>query len=182
MIDFQNYRAKELLKDGREVIIRPIRPDDKQSLIDSSLRVSKRSLYLRFMGSKGDLTEQELRYFTEVDLVSHVALVSVINENRGNTLIGGCRYIVNNDGETDLRAEVAFLVADDYQGQGVATKLFKHLIAIARENGVSEFEADVLRENKGMLTIFERSGLPMQRSFESGVVHVTLSLTTDNDT
>jgi RimJ/RimL family protein N-acetyltransferase len=177
MIDYQNYRAKELLKDGREMIIRPIRPDDKQALIEGSLRLSQRSLYLRFMGSRGELTEKELSYYTEVDLTSHVALVAVMNEQGESKLIGGCRYIAHDSSDPFIRAEVAFLVADEYQGQGVATKLFKHLIAIAQENGVSEFEADVLRENHGMLKVFERSGLPMHRSFESGVVHVTLSLT-----
>lgn len=176
MIDFQNYRAKELLKDGREMIIRPIRPEDKQALIEGSLRLSQRSVYLRFMGSRGELTEQELSYYTEVDLTSHVALVAFMNEHGESKLIGGCRYIAYDSSDPFLRAEVAFLVVDDYQGQGIATKLFKYLIAIARDNGISGFEADVLPENKGMLKVFERSGLPMHRSFESGVVHVTLSL------
>lgn len=181
MIDLQNYKAKELLKDGREMVIRPIRPDDKQALIEGSLRLSQRSIYLRFMGIKDELTDQELSYYTEVNLTSHVALVALMDEQGEKKLIGGCRYIAHDSSEPFLRAEVAFLVIDDYQGQGIASKLFKHLIAIARENGISEFEADVLPENKGMLRVFEHSGLPVQQSFESGIVHVTLSLTTDEN-
>jgi RimJ/RimL family protein N-acetyltransferase len=84
------------------------------------------------------------------------------------------------DPPNDLRsAEIAFTVEEDYQGQGIASSILRHLIHIAREKGVSRFEADVLAENIAMLAVFARSGLPMKKSLEEGVVHVTLSLTVD---
>ena len=74
------------------------------------------------------------------------------------------------------QAEVAFAVADEFQGLGLATLLFKHLVQIARQNGLKKFKAEVLRENSSMLKVFEHSGLAMQRSVDSGVVDVTLDL------
>ncbi len=81
-------------------------------------------------------------------------------------------------GPSDVRsAEIAFTVEEDYQGQGIASSILRHLIHIAREHGVSRFEAYVLAENTAMLTVFARSGLPMEKKLEEGAVHVRLSLT-----
>ena len=74
-------------------------------------------------------------------------------------------------------AEVAFTVEEDYQGKGVAGRLIRHLVDVARECGIARFEADVLTGNKAMLNVFARSGLPMLQKREDGVVHVTLALT-----
>jgi RimJ/RimL family protein N-acetyltransferase len=70
----------------------------------------------------------------------------------------------------------AFTVKEDYQGHGIASRILRHLIHIARENGVSRFEAYVLAENTAMLTVFARSGLPMEKKLEEGALHVRLSL------
>ena len=74
------------------------------------------------------------------------------------------------------QAEVAFAVADEFQGLGLASLLLKYLIQIGRQNGMKTFRAEVLTENRAMLKVFEHSGLPMQRSVDSGVVDVTLDL------
>ena len=74
------------------------------------------------------------------------------------------------------RAEIAFLVEEDYHGQGIAGRILKHLACIAREKGVTQFEADVLPQNKAMLAVFARSGLSMQQTPGDGSVHLTLSL------
>jgi GNAT superfamily N-acetyltransferase len=68
-------------------------------------------------------------------------------------------------------------VEEDFQGQGIAGLLLGHLARIARQQGVRELTAEVLPVNRGMLTVFSRSGLPMQSATEDGVVHVALSLT-----
>ncbi len=82
-----------------------------------------------------------------------------------------------NDPPDDLHsAEIAFTVEEDYQGQGIASNILRHLINIAREKGVSQFEAYVLPENSAMLAVFARSGLPMKRTLQEGILHVSLSL------
>jgi RimJ/RimL family protein N-acetyltransferase len=74
------------------------------------------------------------------------------------------------------RAELAFTVEEEYQGQGMASKLMRHLIAFARRQGLRQFEADVLIGNLPMLAVFRESGLPMTIEQDGDSVHVTLSL------
>jgi RimJ/RimL family protein N-acetyltransferase len=106
-----------------------------------------------------------------------VALVATVGEGDGEVIIGAGRYVSFGDTRALPSAEVAFTIEEDYQGQGLASRLLRHLIAVGREKGLAQFEAEVLAENKAMLTVFERSGLPMKKAFEGGTLHVTLSLT-----
>jgi len=99
-------------------------------------------------------------------------LAAVADENGRSTIIGSCRYVVVAPG----RAEVGFLVIDDYQKKGLGAALLRRLAAIGREVGLSEFVAEVLDENAPMLKVFQRSGLPMTKKREGPVVHVTLRL------
>jgi RimJ/RimL family protein N-acetyltransferase len=73
-------------------------------------------------------------------------------------------------------AEVSFTIEEDYQGQGLAGLFMRLLTDIGRQCGIECFEAEVLAENPAMLTVFAKSGLPMRRRTEEGVVHVTLDL------
>ncbi len=180
MIDVHNYSVDHKLKDGTAVTIRAIRPDDKKRMVKAFKNLDPESIYTRFFGFKSELTDEELKTATEVDFEKTVALVVTVPAVGGEeTIIGAGRYIMY-DPPNDLRsAEIAFTVEEDYQGQGIASSILRHLIHIAREKGVSRFEADVLAENMAMLAVFARSGLPMKKSLEEGAVHVTLSLTVD---
>jgi GNAT superfamily N-acetyltransferase len=102
----------------------------------------------------------------------HVALVALIEEAGQKTIVGGGRYVVVQPG----KAEVAFVVIDQYHGQGIGSLLLQHLATIARAAGLHELIAEVLPENKAMLKLFERSGLPMTTTRETDVVHVNLQL------
>ncbi len=169
----QQYSAEGILRDGRSIHIRAIRPDDKQRLADHFSRLSAQSVYFRFFRSKKRLTEQELVQFTEVDFVRNVGLVATLGQGDEERIIGVGRYALL-PGVSPSRAEVAFAVADDYHGRGIGTMLLEHLAPIARGNGITEFEADVLGENNRMLDMFARSGFVVRRSIEEGVFHVTL--------
>jgi RimJ/RimL family protein N-acetyltransferase len=73
-------------------------------------------------------------------------------------------------------AEVAFTIEEDYQGQGLASKLLALLADIAREHGITRFVAEVLAGNASMLSVFKRSGLPMTTKNEHGEIHVAMDL------
>ncbi len=171
--DVRNYEVEEILRDGGSIHIRAIRPGDKQRLIDHFQRLSQRSVYFRFFGAKKRLTEQELTRFTEPDFVNHVGLIATLREDGEERIIGVGRYIARTDQGAPHRAEVAFAVADEHQGRGIGTLLLEHLAPIARANGITEFEADVLGENNQMLDVFANSGFTVRRSIEAGVVHVS---------
>jgi GNAT superfamily N-acetyltransferase len=172
MLDIANYLAKELLRDGRSIHIRALGPSDKTEMIAAVGRTSDKSLYRRFFAAKRDFTEQEIIFFLQPDFETHIGLVATGEEDGRQVIIGGGRYIVVQPG----RAELAFVVIDQYQGQGIGSILLKHLVVIARAREVSELIAEVLPENASMLKVFQNSGVPVTTKRDAGVVHVALRL------
>lgn len=176
MMDARDFEEIETLKNGVTVKIRAIRPADKACLADAFGRLDPESIYTRFFQAKGSLSDQELRAATEVDFENVAALVVTIESRGKETIIGSGRY-VSFDLSGARSAEIAFIVEEDYHGLGIAGRMLKHLVRIAREKGVAQFEAEVLPQNKAMLAVFSRSGLPLQLTQANGTIHVTLSLT-----
>jgi RimJ/RimL family protein N-acetyltransferase len=174
--DLVNYTSTERLRDGRAVTIRAIRPDDKGLLIDALDKISPRSLYLRLFSAKRKFSDNELNQVTAVDFVNVVALVAVLDKDGSGQIVGGGRYIRIGNSGTGQGAEVAFLIDDAYQGLGIGSRIFKHLVAIARESGIIRFEAEVLPSNAAMLGLFARSGLPVAKTMTRDSVHVTIQL------
>jgi acetyl coenzyme A synthetase (ADP forming)-like protein len=174
MTDYHHYATEALLKDGGSIHIRALRPDDKALLLEHFQRLSATSVYFRFLGAKKRLTDEELTRFTELDFVRNAALVATLRDGQRERIIGVGRYaaLADESGRA-TRAEIAFAVLDEYQGRGIGTLLLEHLAPIARENGITEFEADVLGENNQMLLVFASSGFKVQRSLEAGVFHVS---------
>jgi len=172
MMQAATYLAAELLRNGRRVEIRALRPDDRSDLIAAVNRISAQSLYRRFLGAKRHFSEQEIAFFVNVDFINHVALVAVMADEDGPVIIGGGRYVVWEPG----KAEVAFAVVDQYQGQGVGSALMRHLVTIARQAGLKELTAEVLSDNNPMLKVFEKTGLRLSRKRKAGVMHLVLEL------
>ncbi len=122
------------------------------------------------------MTDADLKAATEVDFQNVVALVVTTAEGTKEVIIGGGRYVVMLDSSSLPSAEVAFLVEEDFHGQGIAGRLLKHLAGIAREKGIKRLVAEVLPGNKAMLTVFARSGFPMKKHLEVGVMQISLLL------
>jgi len=170
--DLARYTSIEILRNGNAVEIRALRPDDRDELLAALQRSSDQTVYRRFFGLKRTFSVDETSFFLNVDFVTHVALVAVVEENGRRRIAGGARYIVSTAGQ----AEAAFSVVDQYQGQGMGQILMRHLGAIARDAGLDELQAEVLSDNLPMLKVFERSALPMSTKREANAVHVTLRL------
>lgn len=164
------YSVTERLRDGRSVVIRALKPEDRSAMQSAVGRVSARSLYRRFFGPKRGFTEAEVDFFVNVDFVKHVALVASVKENGKDTIVGGGRYIVTEPGT----AELAFAIVDKFQGQGIGSALLRHLVLIARESGLERLVAEVLPENAPMLAMFRKCGFVAGRS--GGAVHAVLDL------
>jgi RimJ/RimL family protein N-acetyltransferase len=175
MLDLRNFATPEQLKDGASVMVRAVRPDDKGRIIAAFRELEPETIYTRYFQYKSELTNEELQRATEVDFENTVALVVTIGQGEQETIIGGARYVVYEAGAT-RSAEIAFTVEEDYQGQGIASSLLRHLIQIARAKGVARLEAEVLASNRSMLAVFSRCGLPMKMERLDDVMHVTLTL------
>ena len=171
----RQYAARERLRDGRGVLIRAIRADDKAALEEGLRRMSDESAYFRFFGIKHAASAGELAYFTEVDFQQHVALAAVVEE-AGPRVVGVGRYIVCDEVGPKSAAEIAFAVDDAHQGLGIATILLGHLVKIARAAGIAEFRASVMSGNAKMRRVLARSGLPQETEEADGVVGVRMAL------
>ncbi|RPJ08163.1 MAG: N-acetyltransferase [Deltaproteobacteria bacterium] len=179
MVDAANYNQVETLKNGIEVRIRSIRPDDKERLVEAFKNLDPESIYSRFFYQKKMLSEEELKSATELDFENAAAFVVATGEGEQETILRAGRYVVIDEPGKLPSAEVAFTIEEDYHRQGMARILLQHMASIARGKGLSRFVAEVLPENTGMLTVFSRSGLPMKTEHGGDAVHVTLSLTED---
>jgi len=175
--DIANYNVTERLRDERLLTIRAVRPDDKGLVLEALPGVSAESVYRRLFTAKKNITEDGLKKITEVDFVNTVALFAVLEKDGTDQIVGGGRYVRSGTSEKGQRAEVAFLIEDAFQGLGIASRIFKHLVAIARESGITQFEAEVLPTNEAMLKVFTRSGIPITRAATRDSVHVLMELT-----
>jgi GNAT superfamily N-acetyltransferase len=124
---------------------------------------------LRFFGIHPHLTKSEVDRFTQVDHQEREGLVVLDSQD----IIGVGRYD-RSPGGTD--AEVAFVVADSWQGLGIATILLAELVRRARPQGIDHFVADTLSENHHMQDVLRHSGLIASSTWDCGVVHVVLDL------
>jgi RimJ/RimL family protein N-acetyltransferase len=173
MNDRGSYSVRERLKDGTEITVRGIRPEDAAHILDAFNKLDKEAIYRRFFSPKKELSDAELKQLTQVDFSRVVALVATMEDDGAETLMAGGRYAVEA-GDRPKSAELAFLTGEAYCGRGIAGLLLRHLARLARKAGLSQLEADVLVENQSMLNVFRRSGLPMTQRREGNVVHVTL--------
>lgn len=144
------------LRDGRRVRIRLISPADKSGLIAGLTRLSPRSRYLRFHRVVERLSDDELRYLTELDMRNHFAWVAVSLDEPGQPGIGVIRYV--RDAADRRAAEVAITIVDDYQGVGLGRLLLETLLVSAMMNGIERLRAIVLREDEAALRLFRSAG------------------------
>ena len=133
------------LRDGKYILIRRIRPDDKGRLARGLRALSDLSVQRRFLSPKRSFSQAELRYLTEVDGRNHVALVAESPTEPTRRLIGVARFIRWQD--DPQAAEAAIVVADDWQGRGVGTALARQLAARARGLGIERFTATMAADN-----------------------------------
>jgi acetate---CoA ligase (ADP-forming) len=176
-----DYAADALLRDGRSVHIRAIRPADKERLQSHFHGLGPDSQRFRFLGAKKDLTPADLRYFTELDFVRHVGLVAALRHDAGEEFIGVGRYVCCDDGTPARAAEFALAVTDPWQGRGVGTLLLEHLARMAATAGVERFQADILEGNTRMLDVLARLGFKVEERSRNGVVHAWFEIEPNPD-
>jgi RimJ/RimL family protein N-acetyltransferase len=144
------YRV--IVRDGSEVLIRPVRAADAPLLADGFSRLGTNSRWMRFLGPKKRLSPAELRYLTEVDHRDHEAL-GALDQASGRG-VGIARYI-RQAGDPQA-AEVAVTVVDDWQRLGLGTVLLAQLADRARAAGIHRFTALVATENEAGIRLARR--------------------------
>ncbi|NUQ32215.1 MAG: GNAT family N-acetyltransferase [Dermatophilaceae bacterium] len=162
------WEADVVLRDGSVAHIRPITPDDADGIRAFHSKQSEESIYLRFFAPLRELSERDVHRFTHVDHHDRVALVA--------TLDGEITGIGRYDRIAPTSAEVAFNISDHFQGKGIGSVMLEHLAAIAQEMGITRFVAEVLPQNRKMLTVFKDAGYEVTHHIEDGVVEVAFDI------
>jgi RimJ/RimL family protein N-acetyltransferase len=168
----RDYRTVEHLRDGRQIEIRALRPDDEADMLAAIGRTGTVSLQRRFFVVKRGFSPSEIEFFMKIDFRNHVALIALAEEDGRPAIIGGGRYVMVEPG----RAEVAFIVIDGYQGQGIGGLLMRHLANIARDAGLNELIAEVLPENTAMRKVFGKFGFRPAPARDPQVIHLVMKI------
>jgi acyl-CoA hydrolase/RimJ/RimL family protein N-acetyltransferase len=153
LIFLESYKTRIALKNGRAVEIRPLLPSDEFEYRSFFYSLQEETIYHRFF-YRMKLFSHEIaqKQWASVDYRKNVSLVGLIQSRGHKEIIGIGSYADDGAG----RAEVAFVVREDFQGMGIGTLMLRQLEVIALENGFKGFSASVLCENAAMLSVFRK--------------------------
>jgi RimJ/RimL family protein N-acetyltransferase len=167
------------LHDGSVIHVRAIRPSDDERLRAFHRHLSPDAIMFRFFHMLPELPVQDAEHFTHVDYLNRMALLATIStDSTGETreteeILGVVRY----DRIGDTTAEVAFVVADAWQGHGIATALLHRLAAYARTRHITTLVAITMGSNARMIEVLHNSGFPLTVQYSEGTLEVHLNIT-----
>ena len=159
------------LKNGEPLRIRAIRPSDEEQMRGLFYRFSEESVYYRYFSPIKTMPHTKMQEYVNVDFSKALSIVGLLGPAGQGRIIAEARYIRHPHSSL---ADVAFIVDDAYQGNGIATFMFRLLIKLAQEQGITGFTADVLASNRGMMVVFEKGGFPVEAHLEEGEYHLTI--------
>ena len=170
----KSFEKKFTSSNGKAIHMRPVHPTDEDMARDLFYGCSENTLYHRFFAKMKSMPHHKLRKFVNIDYINNMALASVVHEDEHEMIVAVGRYSVEKSSNA---AEVAFIVRDDWQGQGLGIAMFNQLLEVARKRGIVKFTADVLHDNARMLHIFHKCApTTIKSTLESGVYNLSFSI------
>jgi acetyl coenzyme A synthetase (ADP forming)-like protein len=166
----ENFSRDVLLRDGAVLRMRALRQTDREGLIALFNRSSPETRRYRFLRMITSLPDSLLDVLVNADGVRHTALVVTQGTGEDEKIVAVGRYFVMDDRPSV--AEVSFMVEDALQRRGIGTILLDALAEIARQHGVNRFSADVLADNRVMLSVFRKAGYALTSNISYGVTHL----------
>lgn len=163
--------TQHVFRDNLFLRFRAIRPSDEEGMRRLFYRFSDEAVYYRYFTPIKAMPHSRMQEYVNVDYSRCMSIVGLIGEPGLGHIMAEARYVKHVDSNF---ADVAFVVDENYQGRGIASFLFALLIRLAKERGIQGLTADVLTTNKGMMKVFERSGLPVKASLEGGAYHLVM--------
>ncbi|MGB5219119.1 MAG: GNAT family N-acetyltransferase [Smithella sp.] len=165
------YESRLVLKNGKEVLIRPVLDTDESLIVDLSRRLSAESLYLRFLRPVSALSKDLLFQLTHLDYNNNFALAAVIEEEGKDTIIGVARYGYES---MDKVTDFAVVVRDDWQRCGLGKSLLLKIFAFGREHDISRFVSIVDSTNHILKQTLRNLGYEVKYYYENGFTQVEI--------
>ncbi len=174
----KQYVSSWTMYSGREVTIRPIRPEDEPLMVELHTALSEESVYFRYFQSlsfEQRTQHSRLARLSFIDYDRDMALVVEAEredgEGREILAIGRISRLIDS-----ADAELSLVVRDAYQRQGIGTELVRRLVEIGKKEGLAHITAETLPENQGMKRVFEKLGFTLNYLQDDGIVQATLDI------
>jgi acyl-CoA hydrolase/GNAT superfamily N-acetyltransferase len=165
LIFIESYKSSLALKSGKTVEFRPLLPSDEFAYRNFFYSLQEKTIYFRFFYKIRNFTHEVVqKQWASLDYRQNLSIVGLTQKGGHKEIIAIGSYAK----EDEHRAEVAFVVREDYQGKGIGSFLLELLEKIARQNGFSSFSATVLRENSSMLRVFKKRYSNAKMTFSAG--------------
>ncbi len=161
------------LPNGRDIVIRPIRPEDAEIEETFVRNLSAESKYFRFMQSLQELTPEMLVRFTQIDYDREMAFLATTEITGKEAEIAVGRYVTNPDGKS---AEFAIVVGDDWRRMGIGTRIMMALIEVAKLKGLLTMEGEILTENSKMLSLARKLGFVIRSMEDDPTVQLAVKI------
>jgi len=158
-------------KNDTKIRFRAIRPSDEEQMRRLFYRFSDKAVYYRYFTAIKAMPHEKMQSYVNVDYRVVMSIVGLEGEPGQGRIVAEARYV---KARTKPYADVAFVVDGDYEGLGIATYMLARLMKLAKERGILGFTADVLASNKGMMRVFEKSGLTVEARLDSGAYELTM--------
>jgi acyl-CoA hydrolase/GNAT superfamily N-acetyltransferase len=165
LIFIEGYKSSCVISNGKTVEFRPLLPSDEFAYRNFFYSLQEKTIYFRFFYKMRSFTHEVVqKQWASLDYRYNVSIIGLVQKRGHKEIIAIGSYAK----EDEHRAEVAFVVREDFQGQGIGSYLLELLETIARQNGFKAFGATVLRENASMLKVFKKRYPNCQLTFNSG--------------
>ncbi len=169
----QELEHYQTLKDGTELFFRPVKPTDDEALSEMLYSLSKESVEKRYFTYTKTFPHKDVQKLTNIDYQQDLAIVGCVPGPSGEKIVGIAQYFL--DPKTQ-KAEVAFIVQDEWQDKGMGSFLLNYITDVAKSRGVKTFYATVLPKNKAMLNIFYNSGYQVKTEFDGETYSINYDL------
>jgi acyl-CoA hydrolase/GNAT superfamily N-acetyltransferase len=169
----KEFETRRTLSDGTVLFIRPVKPSDNDALRDMCYTLSEKSIAFRFFQPIKSFPHKFIQDFTNIDYSRDMAIAALVKDTGGERIIGVAHYFLNKKGD---RAEVSFLVREDWQSKGIGTHLLHILADIARNRHIEGFDASVLANNYQMLSVFYNSGFEVTTKRQEDMYHISFPI------
>ncbi|HEY4438045.1 MAG TPA: protein lysine acetyltransferase [Lelliottia sp.] len=161
------------MKNGEQVLFRPILPEDEPQLRAFIAQVTKEDLYYRYFSEISEFTHEDLANMTQIDYDREMAFVAVRHRDEGDEILGVTRAISDPD---NVDAEFAVLVRSDLKGLGLGRRLLEKLIGYTRDHGLLCLNGITMPHNRGMITLARKLGFDVDIQLDEGIVALSLRL------